>query len=91
LVGALVAFGHAAVVVGHAHFQRGDADALEPFTQAALAVPFGVPVGQNQNGRGSLVRAVCGQLGREQLGIDLIVFRPGGLDGTGKGQDVFVV
>lgn len=45
LVGAFVPFGHAAVMVGHAHFQGSEADALQPFAQAALAVPLGVPVG----------------------------------------------
>src|SRR5580704_5490627 len=85
LVGAFVAFGHAAVVVGHAHFEGGDADALEPFTKAALAVPFGVPVGEHQDGGGCFLWAVSGPLGREKLGIDYVVFRPGGFDGTGEG------
>src|SRR5579859_2688856 len=31
LVGAFVAFGHSAVVVGHAHFQRGYAEPCDPF------------------------------------------------------------
>src|SRR5260370_34660755 len=43
LVGALVALGHAAVVVGHAHLEDGDAEALNPAAETDLAVPFGVP------------------------------------------------
>src|SRR6266851_3072611 len=51
LVGALVAAGHAAVVVGHAHFKDGDAEALNPVAETVLAMPFGVPVGEEKNGR----------------------------------------
>src|SRR6266851_4361816 len=50
LVGPLVAAGHAAVVVGHAHFEDGDAQALNPAAEAVLAVPFGVPVGEEEDG-----------------------------------------
>ena len=36
--------------------------------------------------------AVCGaDFGGKKLGVDRVVFRPGGFDGTGEGQDVFVV
>ncbi len=51
LVGAFVTLGHAAVVVGHAHFQDGDAETLNPAAKATLAVPFGVPVGEEKDGR----------------------------------------
>src|SRR5207245_1301233 len=51
LVGALVAARHAAVVVGHAHFEDGDAEALNPAAEAALAVPLGVPIGEEEDGR----------------------------------------
>src|SRR5713101_2957502 len=50
LVGALVARGHAAVVIGHAHFQGGDPQALDPAAKAVLAVPLGVPVGKDEDG-----------------------------------------
>ena len=50
LVGALVAVGHAAVVVGHAHFEDSNAKALNPATEAVLAMPFGVPVGEQEHG-----------------------------------------
>jgi hypothetical protein len=46
LVGALVAASHAAVMVGHAHFEDGDSHALDPMAQTVLAVPFSVPVGE---------------------------------------------
>jgi len=50
--GAFVTLGHAAVVVvGHAHFQDGDAETLNPAAKATLAVPFGVPVGEEKDGR----------------------------------------
>src|SRR5207245_10483140 len=49
LVGALMAVGHATVVVRHAHFKNGDAEALNPAAEAVLAVPFGVPVGQEKD------------------------------------------
>ena len=54
LVGAFVAAGHAAVVVGHAHFEDGNAQALNPVTETVLAVPFGVPVGEEEDGRAAL-------------------------------------
>ncbi len=50
LVGALVAFGHAAVVIGHAQLEDGDAEALNPAAKAVLAMPFGVPVGEEEDG-----------------------------------------
>ena len=50
LVGAFVALGHAAVVVGHAHFEDGNAQALNPVAETVLAVPFGVPVGEKKDG-----------------------------------------
>ena len=50
LVGALVAVSHAAVMVGHAHFEDRNAHALNPVAKAVLAVPFGVPVGEEEDG-----------------------------------------
>src|SRR5437879_6414758 len=49
LVGALMAVGHAAVVVRHAHFENGDAEALNPAAETVLAVPLGVPVGEEKD------------------------------------------
>ncbi len=49
LVGALMAVGHAAVVVRETHFEGGNADALEPFAQSPLAVPLGVPIGEDED------------------------------------------
>src|SRR6266446_7786348 len=49
LVGAFVAVGHAPVVVGHAHFEDGDAHALNPVAETVLAMPFGVPVGEEED------------------------------------------
>src|ERR1700676_4849062 len=54
LIGTLVALGHPAVVVRQAHFEGGDADALKPFTKAPLAVPLGVPIGKDENGRAAV-------------------------------------
>jgi hypothetical protein len=84
LVGALVAFGHAAVVVGEAHFEDGDADALEPLAEAALAVPFGVPVGEEED-------SATVFLPGEELRVDDVVLGPVRVDRTGEGQDVFPV
>jgi len=39
---------HAAIVVGHAHFENGDAHALNPVAETVLAVPFGVPIGRRR-------------------------------------------
>ena len=50
LVGALVVAGHAAVVVGHAHFKHGDPEAPDPTAEAVLPVPFGVPVREEEDG-----------------------------------------
>jgi hypothetical protein len=81
LVGAFVALGHAAVVVGEAHPQHSDPDALEPLAQAALAVPFGVPVGKEED-RGTLLRC------REELRVDGVVLGPGGGDRAGESEDI---
>jgi hypothetical protein len=82
LVGALVAADHAAVVVGHAHLEDGDAHALNPVAEAVLAVPFSVPVGEEED-RGALL------LPPKELGMNDVVFRPGRFDGTGESEDVF--
>jgi hypothetical protein len=50
LVGALVAFGHAAVMVGEAQAEDRNAYPLEPIAEAALAMPFGIPVGEEDYG-----------------------------------------
>ena len=79
LVGAFVAFGHASSMVWHAHFQRGYAEAGDPFAEAVLSVPFGVPVGKDENSRAFLGfngwTPVSGS-GPEAC-VDDIVFRPG--------------
>ena len=54
LVGALVAASHAAVVIGHAHLEDGDAQALNPVAETVLAVPFGVPVREEEDGGAAL-------------------------------------
>jgi hypothetical protein len=49
-------------------------------TEAELAVPFGVPVGEEKDGGGFLVRHAAmkrSQPGKEELGVNRIVFRPG--------------
>ncbi|MCU1314680.1 MAG: hypothetical protein JWN63_2 [Candidatus Acidoferrum typicum] len=86
LIGALVALGHAAVVVGHAHLEDGDAQALNPVAETVLAVPFGVPVGEEEDGG-----AGAGFSGGKELGVDGVVFRPGRFYGAGEGDDVFAV
>ena len=84
LVGAFMAGGHAAVMIGHAHFEDGDAQALNPAAEPVLAVPFGVPVREDEDGRASFP-------GAKELSVDGVVFGPGGFDGAGKGEDVFAV
>ena len=93
LVGALVALGHAAVVIGHAHFKGGDAETLNPVAEAVLALPLSVPVRENKDGgtgTGAWVRTRNdGPSGREELSVNDVVFGPRGFDGAGEGQDVF--
>ncbi len=93
LIGALMTAGHAAVVVGQAQLQCGDPEAGNPFAEAILAMPFGVPVGKDEDSgasRGFYRRAPTARGGPEP-GVDGIVFGPGGFDGTGKGEDIFGV
>ncbi len=87
LVGAFVAGGHAAVMIGHAHFEDGDAQALNPAAEAILAVPLGVPVGENEDGGTRTGRFAS----RKELCVDGVVFGPRRFDGTGEGEDVFAV
>ena len=86
LVGAFVALRHAAVMVGHAHFEDGDAQALNPVAEAVLAVPFGVPVGEEEDGGSETSFS-----GGKKLCVDDVVFRPGRFDRTGEGEDVFAI
>ena len=86
LVGALVALGHSAVVVRHAHLEDGDAQALNPVAETVLTVPFGVPVGEEEDGG-----AGASFSGGKKLCVDGVVFRPGRVDGAGEGEDVFAV
>jgi hypothetical protein len=96
LVGALMAVGHAVIVIGHAHLEHSDPHALNPAAKAVLALPFGVPVGQDKDSRAgpnaSSSRAgVDGFVSGKELGVDGVVFRPGRFDGTGKGENVFAI
>src|SRR6266481_6115510 len=70
-------------MVGHAHFENGDAQALNPVAETVLAVPFGVPIGEKEDGR-----AGTGLLCGKELGVHGVVFRPGRFEGTGKGEYV---
>src|SRR5216683_1006337 len=83
LVGAFMALGHAAVVVGHAHLEDGDTQALNPVAKAVLAVPFGVPVGEEEDGG-----AKTSFSGGKKLRVDGVVFRPARFDGAAEGEDV---
>ena len=87
LIGAFVAGGHAAVMIGHAHFEDGDSQALNPAAEAILAVPFGVPVGEDEDGGTRTGRFAS----RKELCVDGVVFGPRGFDGAGKAEDVFAV
>jgi len=96
LVGAFVALDHTTVVVGHAHFEDGDAHALNPVAEAVLAMPFGVPIGEEEDGRaGARVMRVeprwDGLASGKKLGVDKVVFRPRGDDGAREGKDVFAI
>src|SRR5438445_12520363 len=55
---------------------------LNPMAETVLAVPFGVPIGEEEDSGAVL-------LPREELGVDDVVFGPGGFEGTGKGEDTF--
>ena len=83
LVGAFVALGHAAVVIGHAHLEDGDAQALNPMAETVLAVPFGVPVGEQEDG-GAGASFSCGK----QLRMNSVVFWPRRFDGAGECEDI---
>src|SRR4029077_1235179 len=52
--------------------------------EAVLAVPFGVPVGEEEDS-GPDAGVSCGK----ELSVDGVVFGPGGLDGAGEGENVF--
>ncbi len=84
LVGAFVAGGHAAIVVRHAHFEDSDSQALNPAAEAVLAVPFGVPVGKDEDGRTRTGPFTS----RKELSVDGVVFGPRRFDGAGEGQDI---
>jgi len=93
LVGALVALRHAAIVIGQAHLERSDPEACGPLAEAILAVPFGVPVGKDEDGSAlrRLDRRPPTARGGPEPGVNSIVLGPGRLDGTGEGEDVFCV
>jgi len=96
LIGAFVALDHTAVVVGHAHFENSDAHALNPVAEAVLAMPFGVPIGEKENGgAGARVVRVEPRWDRlasgKKLGVDEVVFRPRGDNGAREGKDVFAI
>src|SRR6267378_862879 len=62
--------------------------------EAVLAVPFGVPVGEEEDGVAGVIRAETrgDRLATgEQLGVDGVVFRPGGCDGAGEGKNIFAI
>jgi hypothetical protein len=85
LVGALVAAGHAAIVVRQTHFERRDAETLKPFAEAILAMPFGIPIREHEDGgaaRGGTRRG-------PEAGVDGVVLWPWRFDGAGKGEDIF--
>jgi hypothetical protein len=93
LVGALVAAGHAAIVIRQAHLKRGDAESGDPFAEAILAVPFGIPIGEDEDSGAScgFDGGAPGTGGGPQAGVDGVVFRPGGFDGTCEGKNIFGV
>ena len=63
LIGALMTFRHPAIVVWEAQAEDRNADALEPFAQPSLAVPFSVPIGEKDHCRHRL-SSVPGRGGR---------------------------
>jgi len=93
LVGALVAAGHAAIVIRQGHFERGDAETGDPFAETILAVPLGIPVGKDEDSGAScgFDRGAPGAGSGPEAGVDSVVFRPRGFDGTREGQDIFGV
>src|SRR3989449_8239413 len=84
LVSTFVARGHAAVVVGHAYAQHGDAEQLEPLAQPPLPVPLRIPVGKNDNRRAGPAR-------REILRMHRVVLWPRRAHGTGERKNGFAV
>src|SRR6266852_1020876 len=80
-------------MVGQAHLESGYAEPGNPFAQTILPVPFGVPVRQDEHR--STFRCLYGRTpvpgGRPKVGVDRVVFRPGGGDGAGEGEDVFTI
>src|SRR5882762_10250904 len=62
--------------------------------EAVLAVPFGVPVGEQKHGVAGVIRAKTRRdrltTGKE-LGVDSVVFRPGGFNGTREGKNIFAI
>src|SRR5260370_6850894 len=62
--------------------------------EAVLAVPFGVPVGEEKHGVAGVIRAEARRdrlTTGEELGVDGVVFRPGRFNGAGEGKDIFAI
>src|SRR5258708_20647478 len=62
--------------------------------EGVLAVPFGVPVGEEKHGVAGVIRAEARRdrlTTGEELGVDGVVFRPGRFDGAGEGKDIFAI
>ncbi len=79
LVGTLVAAGHAAAVIRQTHLESGDAEPGDPFAKDILAVPFGVPVGENEESGAfcGLDWRTPGTGSRPKASVNGVVFRPG--------------
>src|SRR6266851_1639621 len=62
--------------------------------EAVLAMPFGVPVGEEEDGVAGVIRAETRGdrlTSGKELGVDGVVFRPGRFNGAGEGKDIFAI
>src|SRR5258708_28199211 len=62
--------------------------------QTVLAMPFGVAVRKEEDGVAGVIRAETRGdrlTTGEELGVDGVVFRPGGSDGASEGKDIFAI
>src|SRR5260370_41167 len=62
--------------------------------KALSALPFCVPVGEEENGVAGVIRAETRGdrlTTGEELGVDGVVFRPRGFNGAGEGEDIFAI
>src|SRR5437588_553534 len=80
-------------MIRQAHLQSGNPEPRDPFAKPVLPVPFGVPVGKDEDCRAfrGLDRRLPTSASRPEACVDGIVLRPGGFDCARESKDILVV